>query len=223
MAGSELHETIFADTNLATTLGLDACNHYGPSIIDTRTLAKSGKLPLEFLHGCGLPDSMIDYLPSLLNEPIQIYSVFISYSHEDEGFATRLHDALQGKGVRCWYAPENIQGGKKIHEQIDEAIRVYDKLLLILSEHSMHSSWVKTEIRRARRTELKENRRKLFPIRLVSMDAIHDWEFFNADMGEDLDAEIREYFIPDFSNWKNHDSFEQAFARLLRDLQADET
>lgn len=31
-----------------------------------------------------------------------------------------------------------------------------------------------------------------------------------------------EYFIPDFSNWKNHDHFEQAFARLLKDLRAEE-
>jgi hypothetical protein len=40
----------------------------------------------------------------------------------------------------AWFAPHNIQGGKKIHEQIDEAIRVYDRLLLILSENSMSSS-----------------------------------------------------------------------------------
>ena len=30
--------------------------------------------------------------------------------------------------------PEDVQGGKKLHEQIDEAIRLYDKLLLVLSE-----------------------------------------------------------------------------------------
>jgi hypothetical protein len=33
--------------------------------------------------------------------------------------------------------------------------------------------------------------------------------------------EIREYFIPDFSYWKDHDAFEAAFARLLKDLKAD--
>jgi hypothetical protein len=27
-------------------------------------------------------------------------------------------------------------------------------------------------------------------------------------------------FIPDFSNWKSHDNFERAFARLLADLKA---
>jgi hypothetical protein len=29
------------------------------------------------------------------------------------------------------------------------------------------------------------------------------------------------YFIPDFSNWKNHDAFESAFARLKKDLEAE--
>jgi hypothetical protein len=215
--------TILGDTDLTDAKGLDCCEHWGPSVIDYRTLVRSGRLPLSFLRGCGLPDVMIDYLPSLLHEPIQLYSVFISYSHQDEEFAQRLYDALQGKGVRCWYAPEDIQGGKKIHEQIDEAIRVYDKLLLIFSEHSMQSNWVKTEIRRARKAELAVKQRKFFPIRLVSMEAIQEWTFFNADAGEDLDAEIREYFIPDFSNWEDHDSFEHAFARLLRDLKADDT
>jgi hypothetical protein len=37
-----------------------------------------------------------------------------------------------------------------------------------------------------------------------------------------LPEEVRQYFIPDFSNWKNHDDFERAFDRLLRDLTAEE-
>ena len=32
---------------------------------------------------------------------------------------------------------------------------------------------------------------------------------------------IREYFIPDFSNWKDHDSYQSAFDRLLNDLKAE--
>jgi hypothetical protein len=34
---------------------------------------------------------------------------------------------------------------------------------------------------------------------------------------------IREYFIPDFSNWKDHDAFESSFARLLKDLRGKAT
>ncbi|MBI5775251.1 MAG: hypothetical protein HZA89_16130 [Verrucomicrobia bacterium] len=33
--------------------------------------------------------------------------------------------------------------------------------------------------------------------------------------------EVRKYHIPDFSNWKNHDAFARAFARLERDLRAN--
>jgi hypothetical protein len=39
---------------------------------------------------------------------------------------------------------------------------------------------------------------------------------------KDLATEIREYYIPDFTAWKDHDAFEAAFARLLRDLKDTE-
>jgi hypothetical protein len=41
---------------------------------------------------------------------------------------------------------------------------------------------------------------------------------------KDLAVEVREYAVPnDFSNWKDHDTFETAFTRHLRDLRAEET
>jgi uncharacterized protein YjbI with pentapeptide repeats len=215
-------KTIFGDTNLKHAVGLDACHHSGPSTIDHRTLAKSWPLPEVFLRGCGLPDALITYLPSLVSAgAIQLYSCFISYSTQDEEFANRLYADLQNNGVRCWFAPHDVQGGKKLHEQIDEAIRRYERLLLILSPHSMSSKWVKTEIRTARRRELAEKKRVLFPVRLASYDALRDWKLFDADEGEDLAAEIREYYIPDFTEWKSHDFYQEEFEKLLRDLRMD--
>ena len=131
-----------------------------------------------------------------------------------------MYDLIRVKHLRVWFAPEDMQGGKKLIEQIDRAIQVNDRLLLVLSEHSMNSEWVKTELRKARQAELREGCQKLFPIRLVSIDRIREWSCFDADTGKDLAVELREYHIPDFSNWKNHDAFEFAFADLLRDLWA---
>ena len=79
-----------------------------------------------------------------------------------------------------------------------------------------------TEVRKAREVETKENRRKLFPIRLVGFDTLCDCTCLNADTAKDLAVEVREYFIPDFSNWKNHDAFEKSSARLLGDLKTSE-
>jgi len=53
---------------------------------------------------------------------------FISYSSKDDDFAQRLHADLQHQGVRCWFAPEDLQIGDKFRIRIDESIRVYDKL-----------------------------------------------------------------------------------------------
>ncbi len=164
--------------------------------------------------------AFIHYLPSLFQgSPLQFYSCFISHSTRDAEFADRLFNDLQGKGVRTWYAPEEMKGGEKLYDQIDSAIRMHDKLLLVLSEHSLQSKWVLTEIRRCRKAEKREGKRKLFPIRLVDMQTIQDWECFDADSGKDLAVEVREFFIPDFSHWKDHDSYKQAFDRLLRDLK----
>lgn len=61
------YNTIFANTDLSDAIGLDTCHHDGPSFMDYRTLRENPNLPLVFLRGVGLPDGLIDYLPSLLN------------------------------------------------------------------------------------------------------------------------------------------------------------
>jgi hypothetical protein len=215
--------TVFADLDLSAVKGLETIRHLGPSTIGIDTIYKSrGKIPEVFLRGCGVQDNFIAYMGSLTGKAFEYYSCFISYSTKDEAFAQRVYADLQHKGVRCWFAPEDIRGGEKLYDQIDQAIRLHDKLLLVLSEHSIHSQWVMTEIRRARKAEARDKRRKFFPIRLVDWETIQDWECFDADTGKDLAIEVREYFVPDFSHWKDHDTYQQAFDRLLRDLKASE-
>ncbi len=223
LAEAEIASTSFSNvSHLSCAIGLEFVKHAGPSSIGIDTIFMSeGKIPHSFLHGAGVPENFIHYMASLVGTGIEFYSLFISYSTKDQEFAERLHADLQNKGVRCWFAPHDLQSGKKLHEQIDDAIRVHDKLLLILSPASMASEWVKTEIAKARKREICENRRVLFPIRLCSFETLRDWECFDADAGKDSAREIREYFIPDFSNWTDRDSYRLAFDRLLRDLHGE--
>jgi hypothetical protein len=164
---------------------------------------------LTFLRGCGLPDRLIDYLPSLLEEAIQYYSCFISYSSKDDAFTKRLHADLQNTGVRCWFAPHDLPIGAKILDALDEAIRLRDKVLLILSEHSIKSDWVEDEVTTAFEEERKREHPMLFPIRLddTVMDTHEAWA-----------AKLRARNIGDFRNWKNHDKYKISLERVLRDL-----
>lgn len=169
-----------------------------------------------------MPDQFIAFARSLVGRPIEFYSCFISYSTKDQVFADRLYADLQTKGVRCWFAPHDIRGGRKIHEQINEAIGIFDRLILILSTSSMNSEWVKTEIRKARAREVRDKVRVLFPISMVPFQSIRDWECFDADTGKDVAVEIREYYIPDFSNWNDNQAYQRVFDELITDLKTED-
>ena len=135
-----------------------------------------------------------------------------TYSSKDQPFTERLYADLQHTGVRCWFAPEDLKTGDKIRHRIDESIRLYDKLLIVLSKHSIGSHWVEHEVEMALAKEQKVQRTVLFPLRLDT--AIMDME------QDGWPAEVRHTrHITDFSHWKQHDAYQKALHRLLRDLQ----
>lgn len=211
--GARLCQTIFADVDLAATHGLNTCAHWASSILDHRTLLRSGSLPLVFLRGCGLPDRLIEYLPSLLGEAIQYYSCFISYSSKDDAFAKRLHADLQDNGVRCWFAPHDLSIGAKTWDAIDEAIKIRDKVLLILSKSAIKSDWVEDEITKAFAEERRREQPVLFPVRIdqTVMTTDEPWAVKLRDQRN----------IGDFRNWKDHDAYRQTFNQVLRDLKSE--
>ena len=206
----ELFQTVLADIDLSGVNGLETCEHTGPSIIDFRTLQRSGALPLAFLRGAGLPDSLIDYLPSLLNQPIKMHSCFISYSSKDHDFAARLYADLQNKGVRCWFAPHDLSIGAKTWDAIDEAIKRQDKLLLILSENSIARDWVEDEVNKALAEERDRKQLVLLPVRIddAVMASSEPWARKLRDQRN----------IGDFRKWKDHDAYQKNLEMLLRDL-----
>jgi hypothetical protein len=200
--------------DLSTVQGLETVQHEGPSTIGIDTIYQSkGQISEIFLRGAGVPEPFIVQMKALVGAmaPIQFYSCFISYSSRDQGFAERLHADLQVKGVRCWFAPD-LKIGERFRESIEESIRVYDKVMIVLSDASVKSRWVEREVHAALEREDRENRTVLFPIRIdeAVMDAPQQWA-----------AEIRRTrHTGDFSNWKDHDFYRVAFDRLLLDLQA---
>lgn len=215
LAYVRINRTVFADNDLSVVKGLEKIDHIGPSTIGVDTLVKSGgRIPEVFLRGCGVPDTFIAFAKSLVGKAMDYYSAFISYSSKNTDIAERLHADLQSKGVRCWFAPEDIKIGDKFRQRIDEAIRTHEKLLLILSEDSMASNWVEVEVESAFEREHREKRLVLFPIRID--DAIRQ---SNTAWAASL---RRMRHIGDFSRWKEHDAYNKAFERLLRDLKAED-
>lgn len=205
-------ETTFADVDLSKVKGMETVIHFGPSTIGIDTVHRSkGNIPDIFLRGAGVGDDFISLIKAHADS-IQFYSCFISYSSKDQEFAERLYADLQAKGVRCWYAPEDLKIGDPFRQRIDDAIRLHDKLLVVLSETSVGSSWVESEVESALERERKaKDQVVLFPIRLdeAVMETKQAWA---ADIR-------RQRHMGDFRNWRDHHAYQKAFQRLLRDLK----
>jgi len=221
-AGAVSNNTYWVNVDLSKAKGLETIRHTGPSTVGVDTLIISrGKISREFLLGCGVPQSLINLVPKLIDsmEDIQFFSCFISHSKDNE-FCNLLYSRMQKAGLNVFLDDEDLKAGQNVREQIKERIKEKDKLLLILSQDSMNSAWVKEEIILARQKEKRDDRRVLFPIRLCTFDAIRRWECVNSDTGEDLARIVREYFIGDFENWKDGPGFTSAFDELLKNLRS---
>jgi hypothetical protein len=148
-------------------------------------------------------------LPSLLGKD-EYHSCFISYSAKDDDFAERIYTDLQNKGVRCWFAPHDLPIGAKIWDAIDEAIKLRDKLLLILSKNSIESTWVEDEAQKAFAEERDRKELVLLPVRIddAVMETPEPWARKLRDQRN----------VGDFRRWKDHDAYKQSFERVVRDL-----
>jgi hypothetical protein len=212
-AGARLG-SVFADVDLGRAIGLEQVQHVGPTSVGVDTIYRSeGRIPESFLREAGVPENLIAYIPSFVGRPIDFQSCFISYSSTDHMFAQRLHADLRREGIRCWFAPEDLKIGQRIRREIDRSIVVHDRLLVVLSRHSLASEWVAAEVEAALERESRAGKEVLFPIR-IDDDVMATSVAWAAHLR-------RTRHIGDFRNWQERQQYQVGFTRLLRDLRLE--
>jgi uncharacterized protein YjbI with pentapeptide repeats len=215
LTGAGLQSTVFAGVDLSTAVGLDTLRHYGPSTIGVDTLFKSrGRLPDAFLSGAGVPESLIAFIKSQSGRDWDSYYCFISFNQADSQFVDRLHEDLWSRGVRCWQWKKSATWGKGLWREIDDAIRVSDRVIVVCSEHSLKAPGVIREISRAIEKEnrlIKEGKEADVVFPLLLDDHIFDWE-------HELKTDLISKVAGDFRTWKNPQDYNTSLSRLIKVL-----
>lgn len=224
LSNSNMRQTILSNIDLRQVVGLDQVCHDGPSILDIDVIYKSqGKIPEVFLRGVGVPDSFIANSRALVAamSPVQFYSCFISYSHEDKIFARRIYRELEDRGIRCWLDEHQLLPGDDMYHEVDQGIRLWDKLLLCCSKHSLTSWWVDNEIGTAfeKEQQLTKSRgvkvQVLIPLNL-------DGFLFSSEWASGYQSQIRRRLAADFTETGSYTyKFSEQLTRLLGALRAD--
>jgi uncharacterized protein YjbI with pentapeptide repeats len=227
LSGAIFHQchigyTSFVNVNLKGVQDLETVKHVGPSYVTISTIFNSGgDVPRVFLRGCGIPESFIQKLPSLLTQPIQFASCFISFSHADRPFAIKLHDHLQAKGIRCWLDEHQIRPKDDSIQRVERGISKWDRILLCCSEVALKSWWVDKEIIKAfgKEQQLMQIGGKRFlsliPISLDGFMFKREWQLGKKD-------EILSRLAADFTGWENDNGkFEEQFEKVVKALQTD--
>lgn len=84
-------------------------------------------------------------------------SVFLSYDHDDADRAASIAAAMENAGHTVWW-DRNIHGGAEFNNAIEDAVERADVVVVLWSERSVRSAWVRDEAAEGR------DQRKLVPV-----------------------------------------------------------
>ena len=124
--------------------------------------------------------------------------IFISYKSEEEASARRIRQVLEDNGFSCWMAPDSIPAGSNYMKQIPQAIDRCKAMIILVSEKSQQSTWVKNEFSQAVTKD-----------KLIIPYVIQDCEL-NDDFRFSMGTMQQVYA------WKNE---EEALRKVIKDLR----
>jgi hypothetical protein len=117
--------------------------------------------------------------------------VFISYAYSDSERVKQIRDYLEIKGFVVSEPETTVRIGDDISKAVNNALQSSDCIVLVLSQQSASSEWVKKEIEKA-----KEMGKRLYPVRIDDVSPPADIATIRfADLRNKDDNEMRKLVI----------------------------
>lgn len=91
-------------------------------------------------------------------------NLFLSHSSKDKSFVKTLAKDLLATGHEVWLDEWEIRVGECIVKKVEEGIENSDYVIIVLSNHSVSSTWVGKEWRSKYMEEIVENEVRILPV-----------------------------------------------------------
>ena len=223
LAGVDVREatvgwTVFGHLDLTQPIGVEQMQHIGPSTVGMDTAVLShGKLPPEFLRGCGISEGLVQQWTASFGHPFENLTCFIRFAPDDASFAQHLYRLAQNKGLRCWLDGAAESAPERHAKSSPAAYETTERVLLCASKASLTSWWVDDELERVHNREQRLKKetgrevRLLYPLNL-------DGFMFGGDWKHPRDKQIAKQAV-DFVGWRRNEAkLDQELTKLLQTM-----
>lgn len=106
-------------------------------------------------------------------------TIFISYSRQDQALLLKIAAELSDRGYRVWYDTLEILAGQHIVDSVFSSIRASDIVLVLLTEHSLNSNWVKEETEFAKFQQITHRNITIIPLLFEDCDVLPHLQTLN--------------------------------------------
>lgn len=96
--------------------------------------------------------------------------IFLSHSSMDKPFVEKLARDILELDIEVWLDKWDMQVGDSLFDKIEEGLETSDYLLIVLSKHSVNSSWVKKELNAFLCNEISSGSVKILPVLIDDCD-----------------------------------------------------
>jgi hypothetical protein len=119
--------------------------------------------------------------------------IFVSYASPDREIAFRIVGFLENQGISCWVAPRDVPPGVEYGQAIIDGIEQSRALVLILSDQSNDSMFVKKEVERA-----VSKTKPVLPVRIREVTPSGSLEFFisSAQWVDAFKSPMEQHLLP---------------------------
>lgn len=91
--------------------------------------------------------------------------VFISFKSQDKAIAESIYEGLTARGVSCWISTRDVRPGTNYQEQITQAIRNCNVMILVFSHAAQQSPEIPRELALA-----SQNKKPVIPVRIEAVE-----------------------------------------------------